>query len=160
VSRLAEVFRPGHKALIAYVTVGYPSVEATLEVVPLLAERGCDVVELGIPFSDPLADGATIQRASFAALQKGVTPDLCLEVAAQLREKVPVPLLFMTYYNPVLSYGADRFCRACARAGISVLIFPDLPPTKALTWTSAPAHMASTTSTCSPRRARTPASGW
>lgn len=128
-SRIESVFKTRqHPALIAYVTVGYPSVAATLEVVPALAEAGCDIVELGIPFSDPLADGATIQAASVAALAGGVTPTTCLEVAAELRRKVELPLLFMTYYNPVLRYGVDEFCAAGARAGIDGLIVPDLPP--------------------------------
>ena len=126
-SRIPSVFRPGHKALIAYVTVGYPSVDATLRVVPLLAASGCDIVELGIPFSDPLADGATIQKASFRALQNGVIPRLCLEVARQL-SPTGVPLVFMTYYNPAFSYGLGDFCRACAGSGIDGLIIPDLPP--------------------------------
>ncbi len=127
--RIADVFnRPGHKALIPYVTVGYPSIEATLEVVPLLASHGCDIVELGIPFSDPLADGVTIQKASFQALQNGITPQICLEVAEQLSKKVDIPLVFMTYYNPVFSYGLEEFCRDCAKSGIDGLIIPDLPP--------------------------------
>jgi len=129
VSRIASVFsQPGHKALIPYVTVGYPSIEATLKVVPLLAASGADMVELGIPFSDPLADGATIQKASFHALQNGVTPKLCLEVARQLCHKVDIPLVFMTYFNPVLSYGLEEFCVACTASGIDGLIIPDLPP--------------------------------
>lgn len=128
-SRIASVFRrTGHKALIPYITVGYPSVEDTLEVVPLLASSGCDIVELGIPFSDPLADGATIQKASFCALKNGVSPKLCLEVAKGLSRKVDVPLVFMTYFNPVLSYGLEKFCAACARSGVDGLIIPDLPP--------------------------------
>ncbi len=128
-SRIASVFRqPAHKALVPYITVGYPSIEATLKVVPLLASSGCDIVELGIPFSDPLADGATIQKASFCALQNGVTPELCLEVAMQLSQIVDIPLVFMTYFNPVFSYGLERFCGACNSSGISGLIIPDLPP--------------------------------
>lgn len=127
-SRIDSAFKPGHKALIGYVTVGYPSIEATLKVVPLLAESGCDIVELGIPFSDPLADGITIQNASFRALQNGVTPEVCLETARKLRNEVDIPLLFMTYYNPVYSYGLDEFCKACGRVGIDGLIIPDLPP--------------------------------
>ena len=128
-SRIASIFgEPAHKALIPYVTVGYPSIEATLKVVPVLAQSGCDMVELGIPFSDPLADGATIQKASFRALQNGVTPKLCLEVARQLSSKVNIPLVFMTYFNPVFSYGVEEFCAACNRAGIDGLIIPDLPP--------------------------------
>ncbi len=127
-SRIDRAFKPGRKALIGYVTVGYPDVGATLKVVPLLAKNGCDIVELGIPFSDPMADGVTIQNASFRALQNGVTPEVCLETAAKLRERVDIPLLFMTYYNPVYSYGLDKFCGACKRVGIDGLIIPDLPP--------------------------------
>ena len=128
-SRIAAAFnQPSHTALIPYITVGYPSIEATLEVVPLLASHGCDIVELGIPFSDPLADGVTIQKASFHALQNGVTPHLCLEVARQLNQKVDIPLVFMTYFNPVFSYGLDEFCSACNKSGIDGLIIPDLPP--------------------------------
>jgi tryptophan synthase alpha chain len=128
-SKIASAFSPpDHKALIAYVTVGYPTIEATLKVVPLLAENGCDIIELGIPFSDPLADGVTIQKSSFHALQNGVTPQLCLELAGQLSQKVDIPLVFMTYYNPVLKYGLDKFSTACADAGISGIIIPDLPP--------------------------------
>jgi tryptophan synthase alpha chain len=128
-TRIASVFkRPGHKALIPYVTVGYPSIEDTLKVVPLLASSGCDIVELGIPFSDPLADGVTIQKASFCALKNGVTPKLCLEVAKELSQKVNIPLVFMTYFNPVFSYGLEEFCNACATSSIGGLIIPDLPP--------------------------------
>jgi tryptophan synthase alpha chain len=129
VSRILSVFsESGHIALIAYVTVGYPSIEATLKVVPLLASSGCDIVELGIPFSDPLADGATIQKASFYALKNGVTPQLCLDVAKQLSHKVNIPLVFMTYVNPVFNYGLEEFCSACTGSGIDGLIIPDLPP--------------------------------
>ncbi len=128
-SRIASIFgEPAHKALIPYVTVGYPSIEATLKVVPILAQSGCDIVELGIPFSDPLADGATIQKASFYALRNGVTPKLCLEVAKQLSQLVEIPLVFMTYFNPVFSYGLEEFCAACNRSGVDGLIIPDLPP--------------------------------
>ncbi len=128
-TRIASVFnQSGHRALISYVTIGYPSVEATLKVVPLLASSGCDIVELGIPFSDPLADGITIQKASFRALQNGVTPKLCLEVARDLSQKVNIPLVFMTYFNQVFSYGLEEFCSACARSSIDGLIIPDLPP--------------------------------
>ena len=132
-TRITSVFKQsGHKALIPYVTVGYPSIEATLNVVPLLASSGCDLVELGIPFSDPLADGVTIQKASFCALQNGVTPELCLEVAKDLNQKINIPLVFMTYFNPVFSYGLEEFCSACERSGIDGLIIPDLPPDEGL----------------------------
>jgi len=96
--------------------------------VPVLASNGGDMVELGIPFSDPLADGATIQKASFHALQNGITLKLCLEVADQLSQMVEIPLVFMSYFNPVFSYGLEEFCSACASSGVSGLIIPDLPP--------------------------------
>jgi len=128
-SRIASVFaQANHTALIPYITVGYPSVETTLKVVSLLASSGCDIIELGIPFSDPLADGATIQRASYEALRQGITPKVCLEVAQELRRQVEIPLVFMTYYNPVVKFGLEQFCSECVRAGIDGLIIPDLPP--------------------------------
>ncbi|MEE9520949.1 MAG: tryptophan synthase subunit alpha [Dehalococcoidales bacterium] len=127
-SRITSVFKPGYKALIAYITVGYPSLETTYEAASVLADNGCDIIELGIPFSDPLADGATIQKASYQALQQGITPQICLEAASQLRQRVAVPLVFMSYYNPILSFGLEAFCRASAKAGIDGIIIPDLPP--------------------------------
>jgi tryptophan synthase alpha chain len=128
-SRLESVFKQiNHKALIAYVTVGYPNIEATLKVVPLLADCGCDIVELGIPFSDPMADGATIQHASFKALEKGVNTARCLDIAKKLNKNTNVPLVFMTYYNPVYQYGLKKFCSDCVAAGIDGLIIPELPP--------------------------------
>ncbi len=128
-SRIASVFtKPGHKALVPYITVGYPDIQATLDAVPLLAKNGADIIELGIPFSDPMADGATIQESSYQALQKGVTPEICIQTAAVLRQKTNIPLVFMTYYNPVFSYGLENFCRDSSKAGIDGLIIPDLPP--------------------------------
>ena len=128
-SRIASVFaRANYTALIPYITVGYPSVETTLKVVHLLASSGCDIIELGIPFSDPLADGATIQRASYEALRKGVTSEVCFEVAQELRQQVEIPLVFMTYYNPVLKFGLEQFCSKCAEVRVDGLIIPDLPP--------------------------------
>lgn len=127
-SSIASVFRPGYKALIAYLTVGYPDSETMQRAAVALAENGCDIIELGIPFSDPLADGATIQKASHQALQLGVTPKVCLKIAKQLHQKIAIPLVFMTYYNPVFTFGLEAFCRSCAEAGVSGLIIPDLPP--------------------------------
>lgn len=127
--RINQLFsNRNRKALVAYLTVGYPNVEATLEAVPALVEAGCDMVELGIPFSDPLADGATIQRATQGALAQGVTSDTCLEVAEKLRQRVDAPLLFMGYYNPILRFGLERFCTRCDEVGVDGLIVPDLPP--------------------------------
>ena len=128
-SRLEFVFKQkNHKALIAYVTVGYPDISATLKVVPLLSEYGCDIVELGIPFSDPMADGATIQRASFKALENGVNTTICLDVAKKLSKKTSIPLVFMTYFNPIYKYGLEKFCHDCVASGVDGLIIPELPP--------------------------------
>lgn len=127
-SRITSVFRPGYKALIAYLTIGYPNIETTQKAASILSTSGCDIIELGIPFSDPLADGVTIQKASYHALQQGITPQVCLEVAYQLRQRMATPLIFMGYYNPILSFGLDSFCQASAKAGIDGLIIPDLPP--------------------------------
>jgi tryptophan synthase alpha chain len=127
-SRIASVFRADYKALIAYLTVGYPDVETTRKAAVTLANSGVDIIELGIPFSDPLADGATIQKASYQALQQDVTPRVCLEVAKELHQQITTPLVFMTYYNPVFHFGLQAFCQSCAEAGISGLIVPDLPP--------------------------------
>ena len=128
-SNITSIFStPGYKALIAYLTVGYPSVEVTQEVASILSASGCDIIELGIPFSDPLADGVTIQKASYQALQQGITPQVCLEVAYQLRQRMATPLVFMTYYNQVFNFGLEAFCEASVTAGIDGLIIPDLPP--------------------------------
>jgi tryptophan synthase alpha chain len=127
-SRVASIFRPGRKALIAYLTAGYPSREVTGKAASVLADSGCDIIELCIPFSDPLADGATIQRASYQALKRGITPRDCIEIAAKLSREIATPLVFMSYYNPILSFGLEAFCQASARAGVDGLIVPDLPP--------------------------------
>ena len=128
-SRISSVFKQrNRKALIAYITVGYPSLDATVDTAALLAEAGCDIIELGIPFSDPLADGITIQNATHQALLNGVTVKKCLETAKQIRSKIKTPLAFMGYLNPILHYGPSEFCADCADAGIDGLIIPDLPP--------------------------------
>jgi tryptophan synthase alpha chain len=131
--RIHETFErlkaEGRTGFVAFVTVGYPDVEATLEIVPALAEGGADIIELGVPFSDPLADGPKIQAASFHALQQGVTPAICIDVVRQLRAKgVDAPLVFMGYYNPVLAYGIEAFARDAAEAGADGMIPVDLPP--------------------------------
>ena len=127
-SKIGSVFKPGYKALVAYVTAGYPDIKDTPKIATVLAENGCDIIELGIPFSDPLADGATIQKSSYQALQRGVTPEACLKTAAEIRGNISQPLVFMTYYNPVYNYGLEAFCRSCLESGIDGLIVPDLPP--------------------------------
>ncbi|MBI1885242.1 MAG: tryptophan synthase subunit alpha [Chloroflexi bacterium] len=119
----------GQTGLIAFLTAGYPDVEATLRLVPALLEGGAHIIELGVPFSDPLADGATIQRASFHALRQGVTPRVCLQTVERLRAQgVTAPLVLMGYYNPILAHGTAAFVRDAAAAGADGLIVVDLPP--------------------------------
>jgi len=134
-SRIAGTFerlrRDNEAALIPYLTVGYPSLDATRRLVPLLASEGADLIELGVPFSDPMADGATVQRASHAALEQGVTLSDCLCVAAEVRRSHDVPLIMMGYYNPIFRYGLGRFAAECAASGVDGLIIPDLPPEEA-----------------------------
>lgn len=132
-SRIAETFAAlrarRRTGLVAFLTVGYPSVEETLRLVPALIEGGADVIELGVPFSDPLAEGPTIQRSSHHALERGVTPAACLDVVAGLRAQgVEAPIVLMGYYNPLLSYGLEEFCRDAAAAGADGIIAVDLPP--------------------------------
>lgn len=116
-------------ALIPYLTLGYPSREESLNLVQAAAAGGADLIELGIPFSDPLADGPVIQRATHTALQQGTTVQRCLEMVQFLRaQQITIPLIFMGYYNPMLAYGERAFCRACSQVGVDGLIVPDLPP--------------------------------
>jgi tryptophan synthase alpha chain len=115
-------------ALIAYVCAGDPSIEATARVVPRLAEAGADLIELGIPFSDPIADGPTIQAASQRALDAGTTPAKVLDLASTLRRAgLETPLLFMTYLNPIIALGLEDFLRRAAEAQVDGLLVPDLP---------------------------------
>nr|5EY5_A Chain A, LBCATS-a [synthetic construct]5EY5_C Chain C, LBCATS-a [synthetic construct] len=135
-NRIAEAFeelkKKGEKALIPFITAGDPDLETTLELVRALVEAGADIIELGIPFSDPLADGPTIQRASQRALASGTTLDKVFEMVRELREKnTDVPIVFLTYYNPIFRYGIERFVKECAEAGVDGLIVPDLPPEEA-----------------------------
>ena len=132
-SRITETFarlkREGRTAILPYLTVGYPDVETTLAGVPAIVRGGGDLLELGMAFSDPLADGVTIQRANQRALENGVTTTTTLEVARKLRaEGVEIPLIAMGYINPIMRYGLARFVADCAAAGIDGLIVPDLPP--------------------------------
>ena len=121
----------GERALIPYFTAGDPSLSVTRQLVLEAAKRGADIIELGVPFSDPLADGPVIQRATRRALLAGVTVPRVLELVSELRADVTVPLVLLTYYNPVLAFGLEAFCRAAAGAGVDGLIVADLPPEEA-----------------------------
>ena len=115
------------KALIAFVICGDPDLETTAAVVRAAAENGADLIELGIPFSDPTAEGPVIQSASLRALKGGVTTDKIFDLTRRLRQDVKIPMAFMTYANVVFSYGGERFISACGEIGIDGLIIPDLP---------------------------------
>ena len=121
----------GERALIPYFVAGDPSLAATRQLVIEAAKRGADIVELGIPFSDPLADGPVIQRATQRALAAGVTLPRVLELVREVRAEVSVPLVFLTYYNPVLAFGLGAFCRTAVAAGADGVIVADLPPEEA-----------------------------
>ena len=125
-NRIASAFDHG-KAFIAFITCGDPDLETTAACVRAAAEGGADLIELGIPFSDPTAEGPVIQAANARALAGGVTTDAIFDMAARLREELTIPLVFMTYANVVYSYGVERFCARCAAVGVDGLILPDVP---------------------------------
>ncbi len=134
--RIAQVFErardENRAALVPYLTLGYPTPEASLALAQAAIAAGADVLELGVPFSDPLADGPVIQRAAQVALEQGMSVARCLEIAQGLRQSgASAPLVFMGYYNPILAYGERAFCRDCRQAGVDGLIVPDLPPEEA-----------------------------
>lgn len=122
----------GRAALMPYFTIGYPDLPTSLAIVQAVAEAGADLIELGIPFSDPLADGPTIQHSTQVALQNGVTLETCLHFVTELRQSgVTIPLLLMGYYNPIFSFGEERFAQMASESGAQGAIIPDLPPEEA-----------------------------
>ncbi len=125
-SNISKAFEHG-KAFIPFVTCGYPSLDVTEEVVYAMVEAGADLIELGIPFSDPTAEGPVIQGANIRALAGGVTTDKVFDLVRKLRKKVTIPMVFMTYANVVFSYGSERFISTCKEIGIDGLILPDIP---------------------------------
>ncbi|MEE1187951.1 MAG: tryptophan synthase subunit alpha [Acutalibacteraceae bacterium] len=125
-NRISNAFKNG-KAFIPFVTCGDPDLETTGKIVRAMAENGADLIELGIPFSDPTAEGPVIQGANIRALSGGVTTDLVFDLVRDLRKDVAVPMVFMTYANVVYSYGAERFIATCRDIGVQGLILPDIP---------------------------------
>jgi tryptophan synthase alpha chain len=126
-TRLETAFE-NRPALMPYLTLGYPDIETSLACIEAAAKAGADIIELGVPFSDPLADGPVIQRSTQIALENGVTVKKCLEMTAELRKRgLTVPLLLMGYYNPIFSYGLASYARDAAAAGADGFIVPDLP---------------------------------
>jgi len=126
--RFAQLRERGELGIVAYITAGDPSLNATLEYVLALAEAGADVIELGVPFSDPLADGPTIQRASERALRAGTTLAGVIELVARIRKTSQVPLVLFSYYNPVLQMGLEKFAAAASAAGADGVLITDLTP--------------------------------
>ncbi len=116
------------KAFIAYITAGYPTLHATEEIVLELEKSGVDIVEIGMPFSDPMADGLTIQKASEKSLLRGTTLPKVLKSIKNIRGKSQIPIVIMSYLNPIYRYGAERFVRDALKSGVDGVIFPDLPP--------------------------------
>ena len=125
-SKIREAFRKG-KAFIPFITCGDPNIDTTLEVVRSAAMNGADIIELGIPFSDPTAEGPVIQGANIRALRNGITTEKIFDMVKELRRDVKIPLVFMTYANVVFSCGTDRFLARCEEVGIDGLILPDVP---------------------------------
>ena len=125
-SRIAKAFENG-KAFIPFITCGDPDLETTAAAVRAAVKSGADLIELGIPFSDPTAEGPVIQGANIRALNGGVKTDMIFELVRELRTDVTVPMVFMTYANVVFSYGAEKFISTCAEIGIDGLILPDIP---------------------------------
>lgn len=125
-SRIRKIFEK-EKAFIAFVTGGDPDIETSYELIKTMAANGADIIEIGIPFSDPIAEGPVIQEASLRALNAGTTTDILFDMVEKLRKEIDTPLIFMTYVNPIYVYGTKRFMERCAQTGIDGLIVPDVP---------------------------------
>lgn len=129
IQRISDAFKKEKAAFIPYMVSGYPTFEESKRVAKILVDCGADLIELGVPFSDPLADGPTIQAAGQKALENGINLEKCIQLAAALRQDgVEIPMVLMTYYNPILAYGIDHCVEDCVGAGIDGFIIPDLPP--------------------------------
>ncbi|WP_299245815.1 tryptophan synthase subunit alpha [uncultured Aquimarina sp.] len=126
-NRINTALEQDKKLLSIYFTAGYPSINDTVKIIQDLEESGVDMIEIGLPFSDPLADGPTIQESSTVALKNGMTTKLLFEQLADIRQSVKIPLIIMGYFNPMMQYGVEAFCAKCQEIGIDGLIIPDLP---------------------------------
>jgi len=127
----AQLRQSGEKALITYVMAGDPSLQETEQLVVELEQAGADIIELGVPFSDPIADGPVIQQAAERALRSGTSVRTILSMVTSLRTRTKVPLVLMAYYNSIHAFGPERFCQEAAQAGVDGLIVPDMPPDEA-----------------------------
>ena len=126
-NRINQKLNQDKKLLSIYFTAGFPQLEDTVPILEQLQEAGVDMIELGLPFSDPLADGPTIQESSTHALRNGMTTDKLFIQLEGIRDRIHVPLIIMGYFNPMMQYGVERFCKRCQEVGIDGLIIPDLP---------------------------------
>ena len=126
-NRIQQKLQKDKKLLSIYFTAGYPNLNDTKTIIENLEKSGVDMIEIGLPFSDPLADGPTIQASSTEALKNGMTTELLFEQLKDIRKTVSIPLIIMGYFNPMLQYGMEAFCKKCAEIGIDGLIIPDLP---------------------------------
>ncbi|QRM89473.1 tryptophan synthase subunit alpha [Lacinutrix sp. WUR7] len=126
-NRINQKLQEDKKLLSIYFTAGYPSLEDTATILQNLEKSGVDMVEIGLPFSDPLADGPTIQASSTQALKNGMTTEVLFNQLKDIRKTVSIPLIIMGYFNPMLQYGVEAFCKKCQEVGIDGLIIPDLP---------------------------------
>ena len=126
-----EIRRKNGRAFIPYIMAGDPNIKRTGELIRVLEDCGADIIELGVPFSDPLADGPTIQQAAQRALDEGVTLSTVIGLVAEIRIATQIPIILMTYYNPIFKYGEERFVRDATAAGVDGIIVPDLPPDEA-----------------------------
>ena len=125
--RIQETLKQKGAILSIYATAGYPKLNDTVEVLKRLQASGVDMIEVGLPFSDPLADGPTIQESSTTALENGMSTEVLFEQLEGIREHIHIPLIVMGYFNPVLQYGVEAFCQKCQAVGIDGVILPDLP---------------------------------
>ena len=126
-NRIKSKLQENKKLLSIYFTAGYPKINDTVSIIQDLEKNGVDMIEIGLPFSDPLADGPTIQDSSTAALKNGMTTEVLFKQLEGIRETVSIPLIIMGYFNPMLQYGVEAFCKKCQELGIDGLIIPDLP---------------------------------
>ncbi len=126
-NRINQKLQEDKKLLSIYFSAGYPNLNDTIQIIQDLEKSGVDMIEIGLPFSDPLADGPTIQESSTQALHNGMTTKLLFEQLANIRTSVKIPLIIMGYFNPMLQYGVEAFCKKCQEIGIDGLIIPDLP---------------------------------
>ena len=126
-NRIDQAFATGKKLLSIYFSAGHPQLEDTLPILQQLQSSGVDMIEIGLPFSDPLADGPTIQESATQALRNGMTTHRLFEQLQDVRQHIDIPLILMGYFNPMLQYGMEAFCERCAAVGIDGLIIPDLP---------------------------------